>query len=82
MNFSNFKNLLERPYVVYADFECSLIPSDEPGILHKHEPNSAAYYFVDTFKPDNNYLRSFVGKDCVSKLILDLNDISTKCIEQ
>ena len=51
MVFQNFKHMLERPLVVHADFECSLIKADEPGIRHKHEPNSAAFYNVNTFNP-------------------------------
>ena len=48
---------------------------------NNHEPNSTAYYCVDTFKSEKCYLRSFVGKDCVSNLILDLNNLATECIE-
>ena len=82
IEFYNFKNKLKRPFVVYADFECSLIKSDEPGILQKHEPNSAAFYFVNTFEPTKNKLWSYVGKDCVSKLIIALNELAQECIEE
>ena len=51
LKFYNVKKKLKRQLVVYADFECSLIKSDEPSILQKHEPNSATVYFVNTFKP-------------------------------
>ena len=82
MEFYNFKNKLSRPFVVYANFECSLIKSDEPGILQKHEPNSAAFYFVNTFEPIKNKLWSYVGQDCVSKLIIELNELSQECINK
>ena len=72
---------MKRPFVVYADFECSLIKSDEPGILQKHEPNSAAFYFVNTVEPTKNKLWSYVGKDCVSNLIIALNELAKECIE-
>ena len=38
LEFNNFKYQLERPYTVYADFECNLVKSDQPGIRHTHEP--------------------------------------------
>jgi hypothetical protein len=49
MKFKNFKNMLERPFIVYADFECSLIPTDMSDKIAQHEPNSACAYFVCTF---------------------------------
>ena len=76
MEFYNFKNKLQRPFVVYADFECSLIKSDEPGILQKHEPNSAAFYFVNTFYPIKISFWPYVGQDCVPKLIIELNALA------
>ena len=51
MKFYNFNKKLKRQFAVYADLDCSLIKSDEPGILQKHKPNSATVYFVSIFKP-------------------------------
>ena len=53
MSFYNFKNQLERPFVVYCDFECCLIESEE-NELHTHEPNYVALYFVCTSNPNKN----------------------------
>ena len=49
MKFKIFKNQLERPFIVYADFECSLIPTDMADKIARHEHNSAMCYFVCTF---------------------------------
>ena len=59
-----------------------LINNDEPGILQKHEPTSAAFYFVNTFNPKTNQTWSYVGKDCFSKLITDLNKFAQECIKE
>ena len=59
MKFKNFKNMLERPFIVYADFECSLIPTDMSDKIAKHEPNSASAYFVCTFDNSRNRLYKF-----------------------
>ena len=80
MEFYNFNNQLQRPFAVYADFKCSRITADEPGILQKHEPNSAAVRFVNTFGPSINQTWSYVGKDCVSNLITELNKLAQECI--
>ena len=46
MKFENYKNKLKRPYIVYADTECTLNPSDDPKKIMTHVPNSACFYFV------------------------------------
>ena len=56
--------------------------SDEPGILQKHEPNSAAFYYVNTWNPRNNQTWSYVGKDCLLKLIIDLNKLAQAFIKE
>ena len=75
MEFYNFNNQLQRPFVVFADFECFFATKpDEPGKLQKHEPTSAAFYFVNTCKRSKNQTWSYVGKDCVSKLLIELSN--------
>ncbi|MFM7989863.1 MAG: hypothetical protein ACKPKO_62170, partial [Candidatus Fonsibacter sp.] len=46
MEFTNFKNQLERPYIIYADTECTLVKSNESGVLHKHVANSACFFIL------------------------------------
>ncbi len=45
-DFKNYKNMLERPFIVYADFECSLIPTERSDKIARHEPHSASCCFV------------------------------------
>ena len=79
---SFLKKKLRREFLLYADFECYLIKSDEPGILQKHEPNSAAVYFVKLFNPSKNQTWPHVGKYCVSNIIIALNELSQECIKE
>ena len=46
LKFHHFKNMLERPYITYADFECSHCEEvDEHGNTRtKHVPNSACFF--------------------------------------
>ena len=83
MEFTKLKNQLERPYVVYADFECTLVKpeNDNDTVQHNHKPNSVALYLVCSYDNTKNELSSCVGEDCVSKLLVKLNQIAEKCIE-
>ena len=49
MKFTNHKNKLMRPYIVYADTECSVIPSDDTNRIVTHAPNSACIYFAVSY---------------------------------
>ena len=78
MKFTNHKNKRMRPYVVYADTECSLIPSDddslgrnpsEHGVRHDrsklatHVPNSACVYFVCNYDETQNKKMIWYGEN-------------------
>ena len=67
MKFMNFKNQLERPWIVYGDTECSLCPTGDKNKIDRHEPNSACFYLVCTYDNSKNRLWSHVGKDCITE---------------
>jgi hypothetical protein len=70
MKFKNYKDLLTRPYIVFADFEASLIKThrtDEE--THRHTPNSAAFHLVCTFGVARNEYHKFNGQDCAVQMI-------------
>ena len=51
MKFENHKNMLERPYIVYADCESTLEKvdiqlGDNTSLLHKHKVNSCCLIFA------------------------------------
>ena len=61
MKFTNHKDKMVRPFMVYADWECSLIKTHEEGKTHRHIANSCAFYFVCTFDETRNQYYSFEG---------------------
>ena len=65
MKFTNFKNKLERPYIVYADMESTLIPTDHKNNIHDHFPNSCCFKFVCTYDSTQNKLWHDVSINCV-----------------
>jgi hypothetical protein len=81
MKFKSFKNMLERPFIVYCDFECSLIPTDMSDKIAKHEPNSAAAYFVCTCDNSRNQYYKFEGRDCVQNMLEQLRLLATRCVK-
>ena len=96
MKFTNHKNKLMRPYIVYADTECSLIPSDDllgrnpsehgvrhdPNKLATHVPNSACIYFVCNYDETQNKKMIWYGENCIYDMVMELNKIDDECIEK
>ena len=83
--------MLERPYVVYADFEATnykykdteaILKESASRRLTRHVPNSVCLYIVCTYDSSKNELWSYVGKDCVVKMIHKLNAVSKKVIRE
>ena len=67
MKFKSYKHMLERPFIVYCDFECSLIQTDMSDKIALHAPNSAAAYFVCTFDHSRNQYYKFERKGLCPK---------------
>jgi hypothetical protein len=81
MKFKNHRNKLERPYIIYADCEASLVKTRRRNCLHKHVVNSCCYYFVCTYDSSRNRMRTFVGNDCVYEMMKELNILAKECVE-
>ena len=54
MKFKNFKNKIERPFIVYADTECTLVKTNDPNKIHEHVINSCCFHFVCTYDSSKN----------------------------
>ena len=62
--------MLQRPFICYADFECSITTKKDPNKIAKHVPNSAMFYVVCTYDDSNNKLCKLEGEDCYIKMIV------------
>jgi hypothetical protein len=80
MKFKNYKNMLEKPYIVFADLEAGCLRHDKH--LHKHVPNSACTYLVCKHDPSQNVLKVFVGENCVRDMMIYLDKLSYKLIDR
>jgi hypothetical protein len=80
MKFKKIKDMITRPFMVYADFEASLVKVHRTdGKTHKHVPNSAAFHFVCTHDETRNEYHQFTGEDCVVQLVTKLQELSERC---
>ena len=82
MQFTNFKNKLERPFIVYADMESTLIKTDHENNIHDHVPNSCSFYFVCTYDSTQNKYWQDVSINCVENMIKELNRLAYNCINK
>ena len=82
MKCTSFENVLEGQYIVYADTECSPIPTNDANTVAKHVVNSACFYLVCAHDHTKNSRWSHVGEDSVREMILELSALADDCVEQ
>ena len=82
MKFKNYKNKLMRPYIVYADTECCLNPSDDPNKIATHTPNSVCYKFICRHDERKNKMWIVYDEDSVYKMVIELNQLAEECIAE
>ena len=82
MKFKNHKNKCVRPYIVYADSECFLTPSDDEHIVSTHTPNSACFYFVCAYADTQNRLWVGYGENCIYDMVTELIKLAEECSEK
>lgn len=46
MKLAKHEDKMERPFVVYGDWECSLIKTHSERTTHRHNANSCVFYFA------------------------------------
>ena len=82
MKFKNHKNKLERPFIVYADTECTLEKTTDKHKVQKHVVNSCCFYFVCTYDSSKNRLWYSTDANCISQMIIELYKLGQECIEE
>lgn len=84
MSFSNHKNKLKIPFVVYADCETLLKLPEAPVFSEncstqawqQHEVHSVGYYFKSENDDTQSYYASYRGSDCVDWFMNELKKIA------
>lgn len=67
---------MKAPFVVYANFECLLQPTNKPKKPHQHIPYSVGYYFQCAYDIELSYYRDYRGEDCVKWLVRELHNLA------
>ena len=81
MKFENYKNKITRPYVIYADSECTNVKSNDKNKVSAHMVNSVRAYLVCEHDETQNKEFVWYGKNCIINMIFDLSIIAEECIE-
>lgn len=83
IKFKNFERKQSVPFVIYADFETLLQPTDDQpdtsctSTSHRHIPAAFAYHVVCTEDSSYNRFVSYRGSDCVDMFIESIyNDVN------
>ena len=73
MLFKNHKNKVKRPYIVYADIECSLVPT---GLVDK------IYFVCDDDPTTQNRVWYVIGPNSIVHMLVELAKLSDECISK
>ena len=82
MKFKNFKNKLQRPFIVYADTECTLVKTNDPNKIHEHVVNSCCFHFVCSYDSSKNKLWHSTDPDCFIQMVQELYKLGEWTIEE
>lgn len=86
IQFKNYNSLQKINFIIYADFECLLMNTDEINTentksLKLHQPSCFGYYICCSHDQNLNKYVSYRGQDCVQvfvkRLIQDVQKIQT-----
>ena len=70
-----------RPYVIYADSECTTVKTSDKNKVSMHMVNSVRAYLVCEHDETQNKEFVWYGKNCAINMIFDLHMLAEECIE-
>lgn len=90
IEFTNYKNQLDVPYVLYADIESILEPISETnetnatpkGSYQRHVAHSIAFYFQSKHPDVSSFYKSYNGLDCISWFCNELKQIGKMTLKE
>ncbi|KAB0790845.1 hypothetical protein PPYR_14921, partial [Photinus pyralis] len=81
LKFKNFKNKIKAPFVVYADLESVLKPSEKKTAYQQHIPAAVGYYLKCSYDESLSFYNSYRGEDSMRWFADEMNklaeDVST-----
>lgn len=76
IQFKNHKNKVRAPFIVYADLECLLVPSEAAHSLHEHTPYSVGYYLKCSYDDSLSFYRSYRGENCQKWFVQEMKQLA------
>jgi uncharacterized C2H2 Zn-finger protein len=76
--FQNWQKSEESEFVIYADIECLLCPSETEKVLQIHKPIAVAYLIIS--KEESHY-REFKGENCMENFLQSLEETTQNICE-
>ena len=80
IRFDGHAKQIKAPFIIYADFECKLVPINETvegaktRKKHKHVPSSFAYLIKCSFDESLDHFEIFRGEDCGQQFVQSLTE--------
>jgi hypothetical protein len=81
ISFSNYIHTINKPYSIYADFECSIIKNDDETKIGIHQPNSIGFFLECYFDKSINKYYTFDGIDCAKKFMKKCKNLYYDCLK-
>lgn len=66
LKFKNYKNKEKVPFIVYANLESILRPTNDPRKPQHHVPAAVGYYIKCIYDNSLSFYKSYSGQDCMA----------------
>ncbi|XP_074041973.1 uncharacterized protein [Leptinotarsa decemlineata] len=76
IKFKNHKNKERAPFVVYADLESVLKPTDDPKKHQHHIPAAVGNYLKCSYDDTLSFYRAYRGEDCMQWFADDMGELA------
>lgn len=73
MMFKNYSHQLKKPYVIYADIECTLQKQNKKNELQIHNPCAIGFHYIN---PEGSQYRCDISENCISWFVNELESIA------
>ncbi|XP_044748775.1 uncharacterized protein LOC123309638 [Coccinella septempunctata] len=76
LQFNNYQNKENVPFVIYADLESILKPTSNGNRYQEHEAAAVGYYVKCSYDDELSFYRSFRGPNCMKWFADELNQFA------
>jgi hypothetical protein len=74
--FKNFMNKERQPFVIYADLESILVPTNDKVKYQQHVPCSVGYYVKCSYDDSLSFYTQHTGEDCIEWFVQQMAEFA------